>query len=178
MRRQAVVLAIVLGATTAPSDQAQSLQPEPTGRQARMAGGGWITGGTGKVTLGVHLLCETVASSSNNLEINSDGVRFHLDSVTEVQCSASGDRKGGGSISGHATGRCNGQFAAIEFAFSDSGDRASEAGDRVAVTVNGLPTGPCATAIGGRLQGGNIRFFHEVDQTPDPTRSMNKGGAR
>jgi hypothetical protein len=85
----------------------------------RFTGGGSIFTATGvRVTHGFELHCSTT-SLPNNLEVNFDANRFHLDALTSVTCFVS--PTGVATITGTGTGSYNGvSGATIAFTLTDA----------------------------------------------------------
>jgi hypothetical protein len=104
-----------------------------------MTGGGMVLTGSGqRVTHGFELHCNPT-HEANQLQINWGNERFHLESVSEIQCSGTSDRGGFNAIQGRGTGRYqlgNGSWetALVEFSFTDVGEPGSLR-DRVRLKV-------------------------------------------
>jgi len=121
-----------------------------------MTGGGFIDVGDMRVTHGFVIRC---AREPNNLEVNWEGNRFHLISITSVQClddpnineyppEADID-----TVIGTGTGRYNGQSGAtVEFRFSDAGEPGVNDFMRVKITDSGNNV---VLDVSGHLDGGD-----------------------
>jgi hypothetical protein len=97
-----------------------------------------LTGSGQRVTHGFELHCNPT-HEANQLQINWGNERFHLESVSEIQCSGTSDRGGFNAIQGRGTGRYqlgNGSWetALVEFSFTDVGEPGSLR-DRVRLKV-------------------------------------------
>lgn len=100
--------------------------PPPVDKR-RMTGGGKFTDGT-TVTHGFVLHCDHTRGP-NNLQVNWDGNRFHLESLTSAICSDSPGINPGhppagfDTYEGTGTGRLNGvSGATAEWTFTDAGE--------------------------------------------------------
>ena len=118
----------------------------------RMTGGGRIEGSE-RVTHGFELHCNP-SELPNNLQVNwGKGNKFHLDMLTEVNCTddptimPNPPEAGFDTMTGSGTGQCNGAPATIEFRFTDAGEPGSD--DTAAVSISG----GCSLTSSGTIQG-------------------------
>ena len=107
--------------------------PPDLGIRGRMTGGGSIrpvnaSVGSARVTHGFQLNC-VVSDGKNNLEVNWNGNRFHLETITSAACTddpaigPAPPTAGFDVHKGKGTGRYNGQpGATAEWTFTDAGE--------------------------------------------------------
>ncbi|HJU42376.1 MAG TPA: Ig-like domain-containing protein, partial [Vicinamibacterales bacterium] len=125
----------------------------PASLTGRMTGGGKIADST--VTHGFHLLCDQFRGPQR-LQVNWDGNRFHLLTVTTAFCSndptidEQNPPSGFDTIEGTGTGRCNNQDAIVSWKFTDAGEPGEN--DTASITIKGVA---CSLQISGPLSAGN-----------------------
>ena len=119
----------------------------------RMTGGGSVLQGS-RVTHGFELHCDA-GKGPNNLEINWNGNRFHLEALTSAACSDAPKIDEAPPVAdfdtykGEGSGRCNGLPATAKWTFTDAG----EPGENDTATIN--ITGGCSLSVSGNLDRGN-----------------------
>jgi hypothetical protein len=121
-----------------------------------MTGGGAVNDpNVGKVTYGTQLHCD-IQISPNNLEVNWNGNKFHLDSLTSATCyndpsfSSSPPDAGFNTYRGIGTGTLNGvPGSTITFTFTDHGEPGTS--DTATIVINGGST----LSVSGTLDNGN-----------------------
>jgi hypothetical protein len=136
---------------------------EPTvggggGGTGRMTGGGKLFDGNNNVNFGMELHC-AVATPPNNLEVNWNHNRFHLESLTSASCTTDPSISSGhpsasfNTYAGSGTGSCNGvPGATATWTFADAGEPGRN--DTANITINGC--GGTET-VSGALNAGNIQ---------------------
>jgi hypothetical protein len=94
----------------------------------RMTGGGSIFAGSMRITHGMELNCDAT-QNPQNLQINWQGNRFHLQQLTSAFCSndpyinPAPPEAGFNTFTGSGIGRLNGRAGAtIDFTFTDAGE--------------------------------------------------------
>ena len=120
----AVALGSLIGATAAIGEGSL-----PGNQSGRMTGGGEVLSKRGvKITHGFELRCPAV-KGPNRLQVNWEGNRFHLASLSRIVCTDSADweeenpEAGFDTYRGTGTGRLNGvDGATITFKFGDAGE--------------------------------------------------------
>jgi hypothetical protein len=129
-----------------------------TSLPGRMTGGGSIINNGIRVTHGFELNCD-VTQNPQNLEINWDGNRFHLEQLTSAFCSLDPSINSGhpaadfNTYTGSGTGSYNGvDGATVNFVFTDAGEPGTN--DTAAYTIMDANGNTVLTAS-GNLDKGN-----------------------
>lgn len=125
----------------------------------RMTGGGSVFTADGvRVTHGFELHCDA-SVSPNNLEINWQGNKFHLESLTEADCSDDPTINPNpppapfDTYHGQGTGRYDGaDGATAEWTFTDAGEPGT--GDHATITIKDA-AGNTVLTVSGYLDKGN-----------------------
>ena len=137
--------------------------PPDLGIRGRMTGGGSVRPanpgfGASRITHGFQLNC-VVSDGANNLEVNWNGNRFHLETLTSAACSddpsigAHQPVAGFDVYKGKGTGRFNGQpGASAEWTFTDAGEPGRD--DSVQIEIRNSSNIIVLSAT-GNLQSGN-----------------------
>jgi hypothetical protein len=177
--RKSLILALILPflafalalpiAFAAPVAFATSIGPGPCGGDptaciyvGRMTGGGFVFDTTGnKITFGFEIHCSS-DSHPNNIEVNWNGNRFHLEDYSQSVCwndpaiSPNPPKAGFNTIEATGFGRLNGVSGAfISVTFKDAGEPG--AGHDLAQLVIKNPDNTVAISVGSPLAGGNIQ---------------------
>jgi hypothetical protein len=128
------------------------------GLPGRMTGGGSIISNGLRVTHGFTINCDAT-HNPQRLEINWDGNRFHLDSMTSANCSNDPNINAGqpfagfNTYTGTGTGSFNGvDGATIDFVFTDAGEPGTS--DTAAYTIRDVDSNLVLSAS-GNLDNGN-----------------------
>jgi archaellum component FlaG (FlaF/FlaG flagellin family) len=156
---------VVTGATILDDDIANYLVSSPAPDAGRMTGGGSVYTEDGmRVTHGFELHCN-VDVGPNNLEVNFDKNRFHLEQLTFVTCyddplldplprPAPFD-----TLVGEGIGRFNGQSGyRVWFTFTDNGEPGT--GDLARIEIRD-PQGNLVLYVSGNLHNGNHQAHPE-----------------
>jgi len=135
-----------------------------TSLPGRMTGGGSIINNGLRVTHGFELNCDST-QNPQNLEINWDGNRFHLEQLTSAFCSLDPTINAGhpsadfNTYKGSATGSFNGvDGATINFVFTDAGEPGSN--DTAAYTITDA-NGTVVLTASGNLDKGNQQAHNQ-----------------
>jgi hypothetical protein len=128
----------------------------------RMTGGGFVFDTSGnKITFGFEIHC-TSDSHPNNIEVNWNGNRFHLEDFSSSVCwndpaiSPNPPKAGFNTIEASGSGRLNGALgASISLTFQDAGEPGA-GHDSVFLVINN-PDNTIALSVGSLLAGGNIQ---------------------
>jgi hypothetical protein len=130
----------------------------------RMTGGGSIINSGLRVTHGFELNCDST-QNPQNLEINWDGNRFHLEQITSAFCSNDPSINPGNpkadfnTYTGSGTGSFNGvDGATVNFIFTDAGEPGSN--DTATYTIRDA-NGNLVLTASGNLDKGNQQAHNQ-----------------
>ncbi len=132
--------------------------------QGRMTGGGVFTSDGLRVTHGFELHCDA-SQGPNNLQVNWDGNRFHLEGLTSAACSDDPNIDeappvaGFDTYKGTGTGRYNGvSGATAEWTFTDAGEPGSN--DFAKIVIKDADSN-VVLSVSGTLNRGNHQAHAE-----------------